>query len=31
MAFDLGVGRHEFEHFGDNVYANAISGGAMYR
>jgi len=31
MAFDVGVGRHEFEHAGDSAYANAISGGAMYR
>src|SRR3954447_3043975 len=30
-AFDVGVGRHEFEHFGDDVYANAISGGGLYR
>lgn len=30
-AFDIGVGRHEFEHFGDSVYANVFSGGAQYR
>jgi hypothetical protein len=30
-AFDVGVGRHEFEHFGDDVYANAISAGGLYR
>jgi len=31
LAFDLGVGHHEFEHLGDSASANAISGGAMYR
>ncbi len=30
-AFDLAVGRHEFDHFGDSVYANVFSGGATYR
>lgn len=30
-AIDLGVGRHEFEHLGDSVYANVFSGGAQYR
>jgi len=30
-AFQLGVGRHEFEHAGDDVYANALSAGALYR
>jgi tetratricopeptide (TPR) repeat protein len=30
-ALDLAVGRHEFEHFGDSVYANVISGGGQYR
>jgi len=30
-AFDIGVGRHEFEHLDDSVYANVISGGAQYR
>jgi Flp pilus assembly protein TadD len=30
-AFDLSVGRHEFEHFGNSVFANVLSGGAAYR
>jgi len=30
-AIDIGVGRHEFEHLGDSVYANVLSGGAQYR
>jgi tetratricopeptide (TPR) repeat protein len=30
-AFDLGVGRHEFEHFGDRVSANAFNVGGLYR
>jgi len=30
-AFDVGVGRHDFEHLGDSVSANAISGGGLYR
>lgn len=30
-ALDLGVGRHEFQHLGDSVYANVFSGGAQYR
>jgi thioredoxin-like negative regulator of GroEL len=30
-AFDLAVGRHEFEHHGEEVYANTISGGGRYR
>lgn len=30
-AYDLSVGRHEFEHRGDSVFANVISGGASYR
>ena len=30
-AFDLGIGRHEFEHLDESVYANVISGGAQYR
>ena len=30
-AFDLSVGRHDFEHLGENVYADVISGGADYR
>jgi hypothetical protein len=30
-AFDVGVGRHEFEHHGEQVFANAISGGGRYR
>jgi hypothetical protein len=28
---ELGLGRHEFEHAGDSVSANVISGGAVYR
>jgi thioredoxin-like negative regulator of GroEL len=31
MAFDLAVGRHEFSAFDQDVFANAISGGANYR
>jgi tetratricopeptide (TPR) repeat protein len=31
MAFDLAVGRHEFTQTDQDVYANAISGGADYR
>ncbi|HXH41012.1 MAG TPA: hypothetical protein VNN08_20460 [Thermoanaerobaculia bacterium] len=30
-AFDLGVGRHEFSHLGDDVYANEINAGGSYR
>ena len=30
-AFDLGVGRHEFEHLGESVYANEITAGSTYR
>jgi len=30
-ALDLAVGRHEFEHAGDSVYANVFSGGGQYR
>ncbi len=30
-AFDLGLGRDEFEHRGQNVTANTITGGAAYR
>ncbi len=30
-AFQLGVGRHQFEHGGDDVHANALSAGALYR
>jgi hypothetical protein len=30
-AFDLGLGRHEFEHLGDSVYANVVSFGGQYR
>lgn len=30
-AFDIGVGRHQFERLGDEATANAISGGALYR
>ena len=31
LAFQVGVGRHEFEHAGSSVFANAFSGGALYR
>jgi len=31
MAFDVGVGRHQFERLGEEAVANAISGGALYR
>ena len=31
LAFDVSLGRHEFDHFGDSVYANVFSGGADYR
>src|SRR5205814_6540387 len=31
MAFDLAVSRHEFSQSDQDVYANAISGGADYR
>jgi hypothetical protein len=30
-AFDVAVGRHEFEHHGEEVFANTISGGGRYR
>ena len=30
-AFDLSLGRHEFEQGADDVYANVISGGGRYR
>jgi thioredoxin-like negative regulator of GroEL len=30
-AFDIGLGRHEFEHLGDDVYANVFSAGGQYR
>ena len=30
-AFDLSIGRHEFEQNEDDVYANVISGGGRYR
>lgn len=30
-AFDVGVGRHEFEYRGDSVFANRINAGAAYR
>lgn len=30
-AFDLGVGRHEFEHRGDSVSSNQIRGAGLYR
>jgi hypothetical protein len=30
-AFDLGVGRHEFEHLGTSIYANQIHAGGAYR
>jgi tetratricopeptide (TPR) repeat protein len=30
-AFDLGIGRHEFSHLDNDVYANEINGGAAYR
>lgn len=30
-AFDVGIGRHEFEHFGDSVNANVFSLGGQYR
>jgi len=30
-AFDIGLGRHEFQHLGDDVYANVFSGGGQYR
>jgi len=30
-AFDLGVGRHEFDYLGSSVYANQIHAGATYR
>jgi hypothetical protein len=30
-AWDLGLGRHEFEHLGDSVYANVVSFGGAYR
>jgi hypothetical protein len=30
-AFDLGVGRHEFSHLGQDVYANEVNAGAAYR
>ncbi len=30
-AYDLSVGRHEFERLGDSVFASVISGGANYR
>ena len=30
-AFDLSVGRHEFEQSDEDVYANVISGGGRYR
>jgi tetratricopeptide (TPR) repeat protein len=28
---DLAVGRHQFEHFGDEVSANVVTGGVAYR
>ncbi len=28
---DVAIGRHEFEHAGEDVYANVFSGGAAYR
>lgn len=31
MAWDLSVGRHEFSYLDQDVFANAISGGADYR
>jgi tetratricopeptide (TPR) repeat protein len=31
MSLDLGVGRHEFEHADESVYANAVNGGLTYR
>src|SRR5438093_2425434 len=30
-AFDLGIGRHEFEHLDEEVYANEINAGGAYR
>ena len=30
-AYDVAIGRHEFKHLGDSVFANVISGGASYR
>ncbi|HKS25694.1 MAG TPA: tetratricopeptide repeat protein [Thermoanaerobaculia bacterium] len=30
-AFDIGLGRHEFEHLDESVYANVISAGGQYR
>ncbi|HEY6136921.1 MAG TPA: tetratricopeptide repeat protein [Thermoanaerobaculia bacterium] len=30
-AFDIGLGRHEFEHLDDSVYANVVSAGGQYR
>lgn len=30
-AFDLGVGRDEFSHLGEEVYANVLTAGAAYR